>query len=79
MRLGVGVLLVVEVFHGHAPGGVIGSWLGTAFRARLDGFLRQSLESTRFLEAPMPSLFHLELPLVKAHQGRWIIVSPPPA
>ena len=66
MWLRVGVLLVVEVLHGHAPCGVIGPGLGTAFRARLDGLFRQSLESTRFFEAPMPSLFHLELPLVKA-------------
>jgi hypothetical protein len=71
------VLLFVEVLHGQAPAGVVSPRFGTAFRARLDVFFRQSLECTRFLEAPMPSLFHLELPLVKAHRGRWIIVSPP--
>jgi hypothetical protein len=58
---------------------MIGPRFGPAFSTRLDDLFRQSLESTRFLETPMPSLFHLELPLVEAHQrqgrDRWIIVS----
>jgi hypothetical protein len=40
------------------------------FRATLGAGLcilfSKSLESTRLLEAPMPSLFHLELPSVEA-------------
>jgi hypothetical protein len=45
---------------------VIGSRLGAAFSAGFGVLLSQPLQRTGFLKTPMPSLFHLELPLVEA-------------
>jgi hypothetical protein len=71
-RLGPAVPLVVAgyflvlvgeviIFGGQAPRSVFRTRLCSAFRARLDRGLvcaHSTLQITRFLEAPMPSLFH---------------------
>jgi hypothetical protein len=50
----------------------------TTLRARLDVFFRQSLECARLFEAPMPSLFHLEAPVVERNSDRQTVYRSPP-
>jgi hypothetical protein len=45
---------------------MIGPGFGATLGAGLRIFFRQPLESTSLFEAPMPSLFHLELPSVES-------------
>ena len=64
MGFGVGELFFL-VLHRQAPGGVVGSGHGSALSAWFDELFGRPLECTRFLEAPMPSLFHVELPWIE--------------
>ncbi len=54
---------VVVVLHGHAPRSVLVARLGAAFGARGDDYFVGALECSRFLEAPMSSLFHAPAPI----------------
>lgn len=38
-------------------------WVRATLRARLNSYFRRTLQSSRFFEAPMPSLFHVVLPV----------------
>jgi len=57
----VGVLLLV--LRGKAPGGMLVLGICSAFWARLHNNFSRALQGSRFLEAPMPSLFHVVLPV----------------
>ena len=63
MRLGVGVLLLLVVLHGKTPRRVVIARHRTALRTGLYVLLSQPLQCPRLFEAPMPSLFHVELPV----------------
>jgi hypothetical protein len=56
-------VLLLVVLHGQTPRGVIGTRLGTTFGAWLNELFRRALQCPRLLEAPMPSFFHVSLPL----------------
>lgn len=54
--------LFVLVLGGETPRGMILVGIGAAFRAWLHYYLGRTLQSARFFEAPVPSLFHVVLP-----------------
>jgi hypothetical protein len=57
------VLVFLVVLAGQAPRGMVTLRVRSAFGARFnDGFIR-TLQGARFFEAPMPSLFHVALPV----------------
>jgi hypothetical protein len=59
------VPFVFVVFGGQAPRRVIVVRPGAALRAAFDSHFGRTLQGARFFEAPMPSLFHVELPLLR--------------
>ena len=61
--LSVVVPAVFVVLGGQAPGSMLVVRFGAAFRARLHRDLIRTLEGAGFLEAPIPSLFHVVLPV----------------